>query len=68
MQAPTERNIPEELQLRREADPLPTAGFESLTPGRRKSFIFHILAAKQGKTRAARAEGGRADDSEWAGV
>ncbi|WP_373694195.1 YdeI/OmpD-associated family protein [Edaphobacter paludis] len=27
-----------------------------LTPGRRKSYIFHISSAKQEKTRSARAE------------
>jgi uncharacterized protein YdeI (YjbR/CyaY-like superfamily) len=30
--------------------------FESLTSGRRKSYIFHISGAKQAKTRAARTE------------
>ena len=29
--------------------------FEALTPGRRKSYIFHVASAKQVKTRAARA-------------
>jgi uncharacterized protein YdeI (YjbR/CyaY-like superfamily) len=32
------------------------APFEALTPGRRKSYIFHVSGAKQAKTRAARAE------------
>jgi uncharacterized protein YdeI (YjbR/CyaY-like superfamily) len=30
--------------------------FATLTPGRRKSYIFHVSSAKQAKTRAARAE------------
>jgi uncharacterized protein YdeI (YjbR/CyaY-like superfamily) len=32
------------------------AAFEALTPGRRKSYIFHISNAKQSKTRSARAD------------
>jgi len=48
--------VPEELQARLDAAPKLRAAFESLTPGRRKSYIFHISAAKQAKTRAARAE------------
>jgi uncharacterized protein YdeI (YjbR/CyaY-like superfamily) len=32
------------------------AAFEALTPGRRKSYIFHVSGAKQAKTRVARAE------------
>lgn len=48
--------IPEELQARLDAVPELRAAFEALTPGRRKSYIFHISGAKQAKTRAARAE------------
>jgi uncharacterized protein YdeI (YjbR/CyaY-like superfamily) len=48
--------VPEELQARLEADPGLRAAFEALTPGRRKSYIFHISGAKQVKTREARAE------------
>lgn len=48
--------IPEELQARLDADTALAAAFRALTPGRRKSFIFHISSAKQAKTRAARAE------------
>ena len=48
--------MPEELQARLDADPKLKAAFEALTPGRRKSYLFHILSAKQAKTRAARAE------------
>ena len=48
--------VPEELQVRLNAAPAPKAAFEALTPGRRKSYIFHVSGAKQAKTRAARAE------------
>jgi uncharacterized protein YdeI (YjbR/CyaY-like superfamily) len=48
--------VPEELQVRLKASPELKAAFEALTPGRRKSYIFHVSGAKQPKTRAARAE------------
>jgi len=48
--------VPEELQARLDASPELRAAFEALTPGRRKSHIFHVSGAKQVKTRAARAE------------
>ena len=48
--------VPEELQVRLKASPELKASFEALTPGRRKSYIFHVAGAKQPKTRAARAE------------
>ena len=48
--------VPEELQARLDAAPKLKAAFEALTPGRRKSYIFHVSGAKQAKTRAARAE------------
>lgn len=48
--------VPEELQARLDASPQLRAAFEALTPGRRKSYIFHVAGAKQEKTRAARAE------------
>jgi uncharacterized protein YdeI (YjbR/CyaY-like superfamily) len=48
--------VPEELQTRLDAAPELRAAFEALTPGRRKSYIFHISSAKQAKTLAARAE------------
>jgi len=48
--------IPEELQVRLNAAPELKAAFETLTPGRRKSYIFHVSGAKQAKTRAERAE------------
>jgi uncharacterized protein YdeI (YjbR/CyaY-like superfamily) len=48
--------VPEELQARLDAAPGLRAAFEALTPGRRKSYIFHVAGAKQLKTRAARVE------------
>ena len=48
--------VPEELQVRLNAASELKAAFEALTPGRRKSYIFHVSGAKQAKTRAARAE------------
>ena len=48
--------VPEELQVRLNAAPELKAAFEALTPGRRKSYIFHVSGAKQAKTRAARAD------------
>ncbi len=48
--------VPEELQARLKASAELKASFEALTPGRRKSYIFHVSGAKQPKTRAARAE------------
>jgi uncharacterized protein YdeI (YjbR/CyaY-like superfamily) len=48
--------IPEELQARLNASTALKAAFEALTPGRRRSWIFHISSAKQVKTRVARAD------------
>lgn len=48
--------IPEELQKRLDDNADLRSAFAKLTPGRRKSYIFHISSAKQPKTRAARAE------------
>lgn len=48
--------VPEELQARLDAAPDLRTAFEALTPGRRKSHIFHVSGAKQVKTRVARAE------------
>ncbi len=48
--------VPEELQARLNSASELKAAFEALTPGRRKSYIFHVSGAKQAKTRAARAE------------
>jgi len=52
----SEYAVPEELQVRLNAAPELKAAFEALTPGRRKSYIFHVSRAKQARTRAARAQ------------
>jgi uncharacterized protein YdeI (YjbR/CyaY-like superfamily) len=56
LKKPSDYLVPEELQERLNADPILKAAFEALTPGRRKSYIFHIQSAKQAATRATRAE------------
>jgi uncharacterized protein YdeI (YjbR/CyaY-like superfamily) len=56
LKKPSEYVIPEELQARLKASPKVQAAFEALTPGRRKSYIFHVAGAKQPKTRVARAQ------------
>jgi uncharacterized protein YdeI (YjbR/CyaY-like superfamily) len=56
LRKPAEYAIPDELQTMLDADAILRAAFEGLTPGRRKSYIFHIAGAKQAKTRTARAE------------
>jgi len=56
LKKPSEFPVPEELQAMLDADAVLKAAFEALTPGRRKSYIFHITGAKQAKTRTARAE------------
>src|SRR5437016_519271 len=56
LKKPSEYVVPEELQVRLNAAPELKTAFEALTPGRRKSYIFHVSGAKQAKTRAARAE------------
>lgn len=48
--------VPEELQVSLEASPELKSAFDALTPGRRKSYIFHIGGAKQAKTRVSRTE------------
>ena len=56
MKKPSEYPVPEELQRRLDADKVLRAAFEALTPGRRKSYIFHIQSAKQATTRESRVE------------
>jgi uncharacterized protein YdeI (YjbR/CyaY-like superfamily) len=56
LRKPSEYPIPEELQRRLDDNAVLRSAFARLTPGRRKSYIFHISSAKQAKTRAARAE------------
>ncbi|GGG66583.1 YdeI/OmpD-associated family protein [Edaphobacter dinghuensis] len=56
LRKPSEYTIPVELQALLNKDAGLKACFDALTPGRRKSYAFHISSAKQAKTRAARAE------------
>jgi uncharacterized protein YdeI (YjbR/CyaY-like superfamily) len=48
--------VPEELRVTLNAAPELKAAFAALTPGRRKSYIFHVSGAEQAKTRTARAQ------------
>jgi uncharacterized protein YdeI (YjbR/CyaY-like superfamily) len=56
LKKPSEYATPAELQTKLDENSLLRTAFEALTPGRRKSYIFHIASAKQAKTRAARSE------------
>jgi uncharacterized protein YdeI (YjbR/CyaY-like superfamily) len=56
LKKPSEYPIPEELQARLDEDARLKAAFDALTPGRRKSYMFHVASAKQAKTRVARVE------------
>ena len=53
---PSEYSIPEELQRMLDDNAVHRAAFATLTPGRRKSYAFHVSSAKQAKIRAAPAE------------
>jgi uncharacterized protein YdeI (YjbR/CyaY-like superfamily) len=55
LKKPADYAIPEELQALLDENALLRKAFDALTPGRRKSYIFHIASAKQAKTKAARA-------------
>ena len=52
----SEYPTPEELQRRLDDNAVLRAAFGALSPGRRKSYIFHVSSAKQAKTRSARVE------------
>ncbi len=56
LKKPSDYPIPEELQRKLDKSAVLRAAFATLTPGRRKSYIFHVSSAKQAKTRAARVE------------
>jgi uncharacterized protein YdeI (YjbR/CyaY-like superfamily) len=56
LKKPSDYPIPEELQRKLDGSAVFRKAFAALTPGRRKSYIFHISSAKQAKTRTARAE------------
>jgi uncharacterized protein YdeI (YjbR/CyaY-like superfamily) len=46
--------VPEEFQLRLDAEPTLKAAFEALTPGRQRAYLLNFAAPKQTKTREAR--------------
>jgi uncharacterized protein YdeI (YjbR/CyaY-like superfamily) len=56
LKKPSELPVPEELQKMLDKNAAARSAFAALTPGRRKSYIFHVSTAKQATTRAARAE------------
>jgi len=56
LRKPSEYPIPEELQSKLDDNSVLRAAFGALSPGRRKSYIFHVSSAKQAKTRSARVE------------
>jgi uncharacterized protein YdeI (YjbR/CyaY-like superfamily) len=56
LKKPSEYPIPEELQSRLDDNAVLRAAFGALSPGRRKSYIFHVSSAKQAETRSARVE------------
>lgn len=56
LKKPSDHPIPEELQMTLNENAVLRSAFAALTPGRRKSYIFHVASAKQAKTRAARAQ------------
>jgi uncharacterized protein YdeI (YjbR/CyaY-like superfamily) len=56
LKKPSEYPIPEELQRMLNDNPALRSAFAALTPGRRKSYLFHVSFAKQARTRVTRAE------------
>lgn len=48
--------VPAELQAALDSDAALRGAFQTLTPGRQRSYLIHIGSAKQAKTRAARVE------------
>lgn len=48
--------VPEELTERFRRNPRFKRAFETLTPGRQRSYLYHFAAAKQSATRLARIE------------
>ncbi len=48
--------VPEEFQVRLDANSALKAAFDALTPGRQRAYILHFSAAKQSKTRESRIE------------
>lgn len=50
----SDQPIPDELLLEFNEDPAFEAAFESLTPGRQRSWLLHFSSAKQSTTRSSR--------------
>lgn len=48
--------VPLEFEQKLKADPILTAAFQALTPGRRRAYLLHFAAPKQSKTIQARIE------------
>jgi len=48
--------VPEEFQKKLDRNPALKKAFAALTPGRQRGYLFYFSAAKQSKTREARAE------------
>jgi uncharacterized protein YdeI (YjbR/CyaY-like superfamily) len=48
--------VPEEFQKKLDKNPALKKAFAALTPGRQRGYLFYFSAAKQSKTREARAE------------
>lgn len=54
LKRPAELTVPKELQTRLDAEAALNKAFAGLTSGRQNGYIYHISAAKQSATRAAR--------------
>lgn len=52
--------VPDELTERFRREPRFKKAFEALTPGRQRSWLYHVAGAKQSSTRAARIEKAKA--------
>lgn len=48
--------VPEEFQMRLDADASLKTAFEALTPGRQRAYLLHFAGAKQSRTRESRIE------------
>jgi uncharacterized protein YdeI (YjbR/CyaY-like superfamily) len=56
LKKPSDYAVPEELQSLLDDNAALCTAFEALTPGRRKSYVFHISSAKLPKTRVERSK------------
>lgn len=48
--------VPQELQIKLDAEPALQQAFARLTPGRQKGYLYHIASAKLSKTRVSRVD------------